>query len=145
MKYRMGFVSNSSSSSFVILGEKIDDFEYITPILVKSGKIWVEGAEFGEGYDVFQLTPEIYKELKKHINDTVSDKMFGENQTLNERLRFYKAEATLEEGWSDTKLNGTKLAEKIKGKNLEVIILDRSQHSHSDFKGIEDYYLKGIY
>ena len=55
MKVRNGFVSNSSSSSF-ILGREID-FNSITPALLKQEKSFVlVGKELNEGTDVFKIS-----------------------------------------------------------------------------------------
>ena len=54
MKIRQGFVSNSSSSSFIILGKDVDIMN-ITPNMVKEKIIMVIGDSLWEGEDVFQI------------------------------------------------------------------------------------------
>lgn len=54
MKVRQGFVSNSSSSSFIILGKDVDVMS-ITPKMIKEKTIMVIGNSLCEGEDVFQI------------------------------------------------------------------------------------------
>ena len=61
MKTRQGFVSNSSSSSFVIFGKDTDLWDITNP---KEENIWVIGGILGEGWDVFPLTMEMLMELR---------------------------------------------------------------------------------
>jgi len=69
MKIRQGFVSNSSSSSFVILGKKFKSLYDIEASLDKTQKIEdqnicvIGDACLGDGEDIFKLTDEIYNEL----------------------------------------------------------------------------------
>jgi hypothetical protein len=59
MKSRSGFVSNSSSSSFVIFGKKTDIWE-----ATSTRNLWCIGGDVGEGYDVFKVTDEILMEMR---------------------------------------------------------------------------------
>lgn len=61
MKTRRGFVSNSSSSSFIICGDKLIDF----PEKYNS-KLHAEGWGVSEGCDFFKVTEDMYEFLKEN-------------------------------------------------------------------------------
>jgi len=58
MKIRNGFVSNSSSSSFVIIGKRLSAKE-ADEKLSSGNSITVRGKTLSDGYDVFTLIPEM--------------------------------------------------------------------------------------
>jgi len=62
MKIRNGFVSNSSSSSFLILGNNIDILD-VTSSMIKEKQIYFLGKYLNEGRDIFQI---------KKIEDSVT-------------------------------------------------------------------------
>ena len=62
MKIRNGFVSNSSSSSFIVIGRKI--YNHDVKKEVQKGKdIYCIGDCFGDGEDFFQITDEMARIL----------------------------------------------------------------------------------
>jgi hypothetical protein len=101
MKIRNGFVSNSSSSSFMILG---DNLGHRAPDKFESD-IWVVGTDLGEGSDVFPLTKEMFNYLIEHKNSVdnpisfirgiaMSDGEIVEKKSLPDRFKAYMVEAS---------------------------------------------------
>ena len=69
MKIRNGFVSNSSSSSFIIIGDKLDTQSFLEnpEKFKKEGtKIYCIGHYFCEGADVFEVIDEIIEDIKNN-------------------------------------------------------------------------------
>jgi len=65
MKLRQGFVSNSSSSSFVVIGEKVSlnevcsDMKFDKPLMII-------GEVVNEGQEYFEITEEFRELLREH-------------------------------------------------------------------------------
>ena len=70
MKTRNGFVSNSSSSSFIIFYDEVSSASEIGKLLARDAKVWVLGDQCGHSGecadDCFTLTKELWEAIKKH-------------------------------------------------------------------------------
>jgi hypothetical protein len=73
MKIRSGFVSNSSSSSFLVIGKEMD-IKNITISMVKNKRIIAMGPEFIEGDDVFQINTIEELAFLKALNNLGDDR-----------------------------------------------------------------------
>jgi hypothetical protein len=64
VKIRQSFVSNSSSSSFIVCGQRLDKLpdQY-------DEKLYAEGDACNDGRDFFQVTEDMYEFLKKEEPD----------------------------------------------------------------------------
>jgi len=120
MKIRKGFVSNSSSSSFVIFGNKIEKDD-----LRKAKNPIILGNYLSEGRDYVQLTDEkinlIEKfGLKNGFNDDLFDSFLEIEEYTNEKL----SKNNFPEG------------------TFEVIVFEKDQHSTEDLEDFINIYIK---
>lgn len=63
MKIRNGFVSNSSSSSFIVIAKQVTP-DSVSKADIESGKIYGLGDYLNEGYDFFPITAEMFDVAK---------------------------------------------------------------------------------
>jgi hypothetical protein len=87
MKIRNGFVSNSSSSSFVIFTQGVCDYN-------SDGEVYALGSSLNEGQDFFRIT----KEIKEFI-DSFPEELKRE---ILDRLTCYKVYKQIDEDYEDT-------------------------------------------
>ena len=116
MKIRQGFVSNSSSSSFLIIGRQVQFSD------IKDGDlVYIKGKEFNDGEDVFKLTPEIKKIL--------------DNKIIPSIFTFYKASIGF-----DFRQDGATLPTVDVKEGDRVIWLDKDNDSITNVGEFEFYY-----
>lgn len=131
MKTRNGFVSNSSSSSFVVIGREMDFCEVHKKDL---DGVYCYGMDCGDGYDFFELVPAMFDFLSKYyIHDN--------------SLRFYKVYHKHSEDTEDdfTKKQLATIIEKIPDEvKFKIMTIDASYHSTSDVKQLRDSYFPDI-
>ena len=109
MKIRNGFVSNSSSSSFIVFGENIY-YSNITPELIEDKRIYAVSYNYlGDGTDFFRINQEMFDLFKKYGGE----------------LEFFEVDGCLAEGGEIDKA-------KIAGDKIKVFAMERDYHSVPD-------------
>ena len=126
MKVRSGFVSNSSSSSFIIIGEA--DISFNKALQSKKETIYVEGqGVVEEGMDVFLLTDEIREHLAEFPGLVDAH-----------CLEFHLSRQVKTDGDSD----GTTMKVTRKGlpEEFEVIYIEKNYHSTETLEQFKENY-----
>jgi hypothetical protein len=123
MKIRQGFVSNSSSSSFIAVCNKLDYHE-ITQKDIDSGMIWAIGYELNEGSDIFEV-----------------EDMFALHILNDIDIDFYKI---YKRGYDNLNISIKELKEfGIKDEDILEIIEDWRDYKHSN--STKDVYAKYVF
>ena len=124
MKIRSGFVSNSSSSSFVIFGKKIRMGE-ITPELIEQGRIYALSYKYcDDGVDFFEINQAMYDMYRQYGGE----------------LGFYEVDEMICESGKISK-------DKIQGDEINVMSMEVSYHTvqKDDLKSfVEMFIWEGI-
>jgi len=120
MKARSSFVSNSSSSSFIIIGKKINQNE-----VINHGYVWFIGSEYGEGVDAF--------ELDESYRQAISD---SGKYICGEFIAAIKAFS----GEGDEQLDEEDLKNMLAFGKVDVVAFDKSHYSSIDRENIDEFF-----
>lgn len=122
MKVRTGFVSNSSSSSFVLFGKTLSNPEEVLMTLtMKRGEVLAIGDFLSEGQDVFPIDEEMFGAIMK-------DELFSKFQFV-----FCYKEINAE--------GRTKIKNNLP-ESFEVFSLEVDYHTTESLEDLENRYLE---
>lgn len=121
MKIRIGFVSNSSSSSFVIIGSQITNGEAFAQAkeLIAENRLYARAGEGWDGDDFFPISTAMWKSYAK----------YGGNN-----IYFYDVQFIAEDGVKIKKAD-------IKGNEFSVFNMEVSYHSCETLSDFESKHL----
>lgn len=137
---RCGFVSNSSSSSFILIGNKTDCVSGIDNIYERLHEnpeqdfIFISGRELSEGYNVFEVKGKLKKWFLKYEEYIKEKEYFDARAIFNEATMI---DADNSSYWGtdsdDEPIEGFITANIDKPlKDLGIIEVDRDYHSFSE-------------
>jgi len=128
MKVRNGYVSNSSSSSFLVLGNVVGTPQNIERIKFDFDKFEyvMVGKFLCEGYDLIKLNPKIVKWIERHRADCFLDYRANEIYKVIQRSTSYGDENVMD-------IPNITL-------NAKVMSITADQHSSTTVNEMEDNY-----
>ncbi len=119
MKIRLGFVSNSSSSSFIIIHTPINN---LTDEIIDDERLRICGDFLSEGYDLFKPDTLTRKYLKNPDND-------------RRYLEFYLVDRMISEDDPDSRIEASDIGKKVFSINVDYCSTPNGELDFENFEG----------
>lgn len=136
MKIRLDFVTNSSSSSFTIIGRKVS----LKEINLNNGKYIAAGKLLSDGVDIFELDDDMLKYIESNV---VANTLINEPSSFDD-IDFYRCfiKSYPDDDYdNETCFTLNELSESIQpDEKFQFIDFDKDNWSTNDLADLKDRY-----
>ena len=128
----MDFITNSSSSSFIIVGKRVN----LEEIDLSNGEYLFMGKQLCDGQDVVKIDSEILNYLKSHLHNDYGDLRLGEYY-----ISLLKAFMMKYDEYENCSFTIKELKEYVKeDESFEIISIEKDYHSSEDVNSLKYNY-----